>query len=147
LTYVNGRRCRCWVGIRLRSDTDPQPDLPSPDLTGDGTDGTDGTRFSESCLIKSDDDQSFGNSCSICSVPPQPDQPDPSVTPENPTIACHCDEKASIPPSPCCSEPLEPDEEGIGVCIGCGRSWQWEGTSWHPANLWEFDPKEYGFPF
>jgi putative DNA primase/helicase len=77
LTYVNGRRCRCWVGIRLRSDADPQPDLLSPDLTGDGTDGTDGTRFSESCPINSDADQSFGNSCSICSICSVPPQPDP----------------------------------------------------------------------
>jgi putative DNA primase/helicase len=86
LTYVNGRRCRCWVGIRLRSDADPQPDLLSPDLTGDGTDGTDGTRFSESCPTNSDADQSFGNSCSICSicsVPPQPD-PFPPDQPDSP---------------------------------------------------------------
>jgi hypothetical protein len=64
----------------------------------------------------------------------------------NPTIACHRDEGVvQYPPSPCCREPLTPDEEGVGVCVGCGRCWQWEGTSWHPANL--FDPKEYGFPF
>ncbi|MFZ8854244.1 MAG: hypothetical protein ACO2PL_19395, partial [Armatimonadota bacterium] len=51
------------------------------------------------------------------------------------------------PPSPCCGEPVEPDEGGIGVCVGCGRRWQWVGTSWHPVDPGEFDPKEYGFPF
>jgi hypothetical protein len=71
---------------------------------------------------------------------PQPDQPDPSVIPENPLIACHCNEKVSIPLTPCCSEPIEPNEEGIGVCVGCGRRWQWEGTSWRPADPPKGDP-------
>ena len=61
--YVEGRLRRCWFGIRLRSDTDLQPDLPlspsdnpsSPDMT----DVTDVTRFSENCPINSRSDQSF----------------------------------------------------------------------------------------
>ena len=66
----------------------------------------------------------------------------------NPLIACHHDEVVvQYPPSPCCGEPIEPDEGGVGVCIGCGRRWQWGGTLWHPVDPLEFDPKEYGFPF
>ena len=64
----------------------------------------------------------------------------------NPLIACHRDEKVSIPPSPCCREPIEPDEEGIGVCVGCGRRWQWTGTSWRPADLPEDHPPEGSVP-
>jgi len=55
LTYMNGRRCRCWIGIRLRSENDPQPDLLLPDTPdANGTDGTDGTHFSKTCPIYSD---------------------------------------------------------------------------------------------
>jgi P4 family phage/plasmid primase-like protien len=146
---LEGRLRRCWLGLRLRTDTDPQPDLLPPDSPDSPdrpnmTDVTDVTRFSESCPIKSDADQSFGKTRhNLSSVT---NASDPSVTSQNPTIACHRDEQVvQYPPSPCCGEPLTPDEEGVGVCVGCGRCWQWEGTSWHPANL--FDPKEYGFPF
>ncbi|MFZ8828767.1 MAG: phage/plasmid primase, P4 family [Armatimonadota bacterium] len=149
--YLEGRLRRCWFGLRLRTDTDPQPDLLPPDPPDNPdrpnmTDVTDVTRFSESCPIKSEADQSFGKTRhNLSSVT---NASDPSVTSQNPTIACHRDEQVvQYPPSPCCGEPLTPDEEGVGVCVGCGRCWQWEGTSWHPANLWEFDPKEYGFPF
>jgi hypothetical protein len=57
----------------------------------------------------------------------------------NPLIACHRVEKVSIPPSPCCGEPIEPNEDGIGVCVGCGRRWQWTEASWHPADPPEGD--------
>ena len=61
--YVEGRLRRCWFGIRLRSDTDLQPDLPlspsdnpsSPNMT----DVTDVTRFSKNCSINSRSDKSF----------------------------------------------------------------------------------------
>jgi putative DNA primase/helicase len=147
--YLEGRLRRCWFGLRLRTDTDPQPDLLPPDSPDSPdrpnmTDVTDVTRFPESRPINSDADQSFGKTRhNLSSVT---NASDPSVTSQNPTIACHRDEQVvQYPPSPCCGEPLTPDEEGVGVCVGCGRCWQWEGTSWHPANL--FDPKEYGFPF
>ena len=85
--YIEGRLRRCWFGIRLRSDTDPQPDLLPPDQPH-MTDVTDGTRFSESCPINSDADQSFEkmrhNLSSVTSA-------------TNP-----------YPPSPCCGEPIEP---------------------------------------
>jgi phage/plasmid-associated DNA primase len=141
--YIEGRLRRCWFGIRLRSDTDPQPDLlplDQPD-SPDQPDMTDGTRFPESHPIKSDADQSLGKTRhDLSSVT---NAPDPSVTSQNPTIACHRDEGiVHYPKSSCCGEPIEPNEEGIGVCVGCGRSWQWDGTSWHPADLWEFDPFE-----
>jgi hypothetical protein len=55
-------------------------------------------------------------------------------TPENSPIVCHCDEKVSILPSPCCGEPMKPDEEGIGVCVGCGRRWQWTEVSWRSTD-------------
>jgi hypothetical protein len=65
-------------------------------------------------------------------------------SPENPTIACHHDEGVvQYPPSPCCREPIEPDEEGIAVCVGCGRIWQWARTSWHPANPPPADPDPF----
>jgi putative DNA primase/helicase len=130
--YIEGRLRRCWFGIRLRSDTDPQPDLLPPDQPDNPdqpnmTDVTDVTRFSESCPINIDADQSFEKTRHNLS----------SVTSAtNP-----------YPPSPCCGEPVEPDEGGIGVCVGCGRRWQWVGTSWHPVDPRESDPKEYSFPF
>jgi putative DNA primase/helicase len=76
--YIEGRLRRCWFGIRLRSDTDPQPDLLPPDPPDnpdrpDMTDVTDVTRFSESRPIKSDADQSFEKTRHIChlsQVPP-----------------------------------------------------------------------------
>ncbi len=142
--YIEGRLRRCWFGIRLRSDTDPQPDLLPPDQPDSPdqpnmTDVTDVTRFSESCPINSYADQSFEKTHhNLSSVT---NAPDPSVTSQNPTIACHHDEKVSqYPPSPCCGEPIEPDEEGIGVCLGCGRRWQWTRTSWHHVNLLPADP-------
>jgi hypothetical protein len=62
------------------------------------------------------------------------------VTPANPPIACHRDEQVvQYPPSPCCSEPIEPNEDGIGVCVGCGRRWQWTGASWRSADPSEGD--------
>jgi len=145
--YIEGRLRRCWFGIRLRSDTDPQPDLLPPDQPDspdqpDMTDVTDVTRFSESCPINSDADQSFEktrhNLSSVMNAP------DPSVTSPNPTIACHHDEGVvQYPPSPCCREPIEPNEEGIAVCVGCGRIWQWARTSWHPANPPPADPDPF----
>jgi hypothetical protein len=141
--YIEGRLRRCWFGIRLRSDTDPQPDLLPPDPSDspdqpDMTDVTDVTRFSESRPINSDADQSFGKTRhNLSSVT---NASDPSVTSKNPTIACHRDEQVvQYLPSPCCGEPIEPDEEGVGVCVGCGRRWQWTGASWRPADLPEGD--------
>jgi putative DNA primase/helicase len=130
--YIEGRLRRCWFGIRLRSDTDPQPDLLPPDQSdspdqSNMTDVTDVTRFSESCPINSDADQSFEKTRHNLSSVTSATKP--------------------YPPSPCCGEPIEPDEGGVGVCVGCGRRWQWVGTSWHPVDPWEFDPKEYAFPF
>jgi hypothetical protein len=142
------------------ADPPTQPDLLPPDPTDNPdrpnmTDVTDVTRFPESRPIKNDTDQSFGktrhNLSSVTSEgyaltpadAPQPDRPNPSVTPENPPIAYHCDEKVSIPPSPCCGEPIEPNEEGIGVCVGCGRRWQWTGASWRPADPPSTHPTVY----
>jgi energy-coupling factor transporter ATP-binding protein EcfA2 len=61
-------------------------------------------------------------------------------SPENPLIACHHDEGVvQSSPSPCCGEPLEPDEEGVGVRVGCGRTWRWKSTSWRLADTSEDD--------
>jgi energy-coupling factor transporter ATP-binding protein EcfA2 len=61
-------------------------------------------------------------------------------SPENPLIACHHDEGVvQSSPSPCCGEPLEPDEEGVGVRVGCGRTWRWKSTSWRLADISEDD--------
>jgi hypothetical protein len=69
------------------------------------------------------------------------------VTPENPPIACHRDEGiVQYPPSPCCREPIEPDKDSLAVCVGCGRRWQWVGTSWRPADLSEGNPPEGDAP-
>jgi hypothetical protein len=140
---LEGRLRRCWLGLRLRTDTDPQPDLLPPDPPDNPdrpnmTDVTDVTRFPESRPINSDADQSFGKTRhNLSSVT---NASDPSVTSKNPTIACHRDEQVvKYLPSPCCGEPIEPDEEGVGVCVGCGRRWQWTGASWRPADLPEGD--------
>jgi len=38
----------------------------------------------------------------------------------------------NLPPSPCCGEPLTPDDEGLAVCVGCGRLWRFVDGSWQP---------------
>ncbi|MEZ8217522.1 Bifunctional DNA primase/polymerase, N-terminal, partial [Candidatus Fervidibacteria bacterium JGI MDM2 SSWTFF-3-K9] len=37
-----------------------------------------------------------------------------------------------LPPSLCCREPLTPDNEGLAVCVGCGRLWRFVDGSWRP---------------
>jgi len=79
--YVGGRLRRCWFGIRLRTQTEPQPDLPlAPDPSPEGhvTDVTDVTRFSKNCPIYNDKAESFEKMChnpsSVTSEPdPKPD--------------------------------------------------------------------------
>ena len=86
--YVEGRLRRCWFGIRLRSETDGQPDLlpptdpPSPcDLT-DVTDVTDVTRFSENCPTYGDAAQSFAKTRHNLSSVTTSDQDQTSVPSE-----------------------------------------------------------------
>ena len=83
--YVDGRLRRCWFGIRLRTQNEPQPDLPlAPDHSSERhmTDVTDVTRFSENCPINSAEAESFGktrhNASSVTSKPDRPD-PEPAV--------------------------------------------------------------------
>jgi putative DNA primase/helicase len=122
-------------GLRLRPHPPQNPDDPSliPNEPSDPSDRSDPS--SDITPINSEKVSEISEIRSLRSLGHSP-----LVTPENPPIACHRDEKVSIPPSPCCGEPIEPDEEGIGVCVGCGRCWQWEGTSWRPADLPEGDP-------
>jgi hypothetical protein len=59
----------------------------------------------------------------------------PSDDFENPTIACHRDERiVQSPPSPCCCEPLTPDEDCLAICVGCGRLWWWADGKWVPID-------------
>jgi hypothetical protein len=59
----------------------------------------------------------------------------PSDDFENPPIACHRDEEiVQYPSSPCCSEPLTPDEDSLTVCVGCGRLWWWADGEWVPID-------------
>ena len=50
-----------------------------------------------------------------------------------------------LPPSPCCGEPLTPDEEGLSVCVGCGRLWRFVDGNWRPE-FPDFDGDPKGSP-
>jgi hypothetical protein len=116
----------CWTNwtnpIPLSNLSNVQtPELPSPEPT-------------EPVYATLRDDELVDTETLIAEL----DAPEP--TSENPTIAYHRDEGiVQYLPSPCCGEPIEPDEEGVGVCVGCGRRWQWTGASWRPADLPEGD--------
>jgi putative DNA primase/helicase len=134
---VEGKLYRCWFGLRLRSEDDPQPDLlpPSEPTNEAVTLVTLVTLRAETSPIKSDTTEVLTNDVTnVTNVTPQPANT-PSGTPQNPTIACHRDERVvQYPPSPCCSEPLTPDEDSLAVCVGCGRLWWWADGEWVPID-------------
>jgi putative DNA primase/helicase len=154
---VEGKLYRCWFGLRLRSEDDPQPDLlPPSEPTNEAV--TLVTLRAETSPIKSDTTEVLTNDVTnVTNVTPQPANT-PSGTPQNPTIACHRDEQVvQYPPSPCCSEPLTPGTDSLAVCVGCGRLWWWADGEWvpidpdgngggvRPDQTYEDDPHSGGF--